>query len=108
MFNNSHVSDQDLLLAAEGELSKKRTSKIQKHLDGCPECRTQLKKLEDTGADFGRVYRESLSRPLSSSASSRALFTARLSQLASEPYRKTWWRAFGSVPVQGRFAYAFW
>ena len=106
--DNSHISDHKLLLAAEGELSQRWLSRIRKHLQHCPECQARVKKMQDVNRDFARVYRDSLDPHPAASESSRALFTSRLRQLASEPSQTTWLRFLRSVPFRGRFAYASW
>jgi len=47
-----HVSDDEALLFADGELPPKRHAEIQKHLDACWECRTHLLDLQNTIAGF--------------------------------------------------------
>jgi len=107
MYNDSHIPDQDLLLAAEGELSKTHKLRIQKHLDACSECRARMKELQDVSANFASAYRDVLNLRAPSSYA-RARFTARLSQLASEHAQVTWRGVARRVPFRGRFAYAFW
>src|SRR5215813_12272732 len=98
--NNSHISDQDLLLAAEGELSKAQTLETQRHLASCSVCHARMEKMDDASTDFARIYREDFDPRLSSSYAQRALFKARLSDLASEQSQRTWWRTFRIVPFQ--------
>jgi len=64
--------------------------------------------MEDASADFARVYHDSLDPRLPSSYAARALFTARLSNLASEQSKAAWGRVVRNVPLRGGFAYAFW
>jgi len=80
----SHISEQDLILAADGELSKRQMAAVSRHLDGCGMCRTRMKEIEDTIARFVRVYRDTLDPEIPSSLGPRALLRARLSQLAAE------------------------
>ena len=108
MYHDSHISDQDLLLATEGELSKNHTVRTRRHLDRCSDCRARMKKMQEASADFARVYRDSLDPRLPSFYASRALFTERLSRLASEQSQMRWRRVVRNVPLRGRFAYAFW
>jgi hypothetical protein len=108
MDHNSHISDHDLLLAAEGELSKKQNLRTQRHLDRCPDCLARMKNLQAASVDFARTYRESLDPRLNPSYRSRALFTARLSEVAKQHAPMTWWQSARNVSVRGRFAYAFW
>ena len=62
----SHISDQDLMMAADGELSRRRNSKVRRHLAHCWTCRSRMKELEETITDFVRVYRDSLDPELPS------------------------------------------
>src|SRR5262249_42066939 len=100
--------DQDLLLVAEGELSKKHIVRTRRHLDRCSDCRARMKKMQEVSVDFTRVYRDSFDPRLSSFYASRALFTERLSRLASEQSQMKWRWVVRNVPLRGRFAYAFW
>ena len=42
-----HLSDEVLLLAADGELSSRRAKKVRAHLAQCWACRTKLVEMED-------------------------------------------------------------
>ena len=108
MYNDSHISDQQLLLGADGELSKRWMSRIRKHLERCAECQSRMEKMEKANREFAHVYRDNFDPHPAASESSRALFTSRLRQLASEPSQTTWMRFLRSVPARRRFAYASW
>src|SRR5690242_20131530 len=49
-----HLSDQELLLAADGELSAQDTARIDSHLAACWTCRTRKHELEMAVAGFIR------------------------------------------------------
>jgi len=53
---DSHLTDQELLLAADGELSSG-------HLRSCPVCRSRMSELERTMADVSDAYRALLDPP---------------------------------------------
>jgi hypothetical protein len=53
---NVHLSDQDLLLAADGELSQQRQQVIRQHLRSCWDCRQRMAELEKTMADAVDSY----------------------------------------------------
>jgi hypothetical protein len=89
----SHISDQDLLLHADGELSGRRAADIRSHLADCGSCRARVKKIEGTIADFVRAYRDSHDAQLPPAHASRVLLKTRLSQLAREHQENRWWRA---------------
>lgn len=99
-----HVSDQDLMMAIDGELSRRHNSKVRRHLAHCWTCRSQMKQLEQTISDFVRVYRDSLDSILPSSETSRALLRACLNELAMSHPLSPWQRIAAAWHVR-RFAY---
>jgi hypothetical protein len=100
----SHISDQDLMMAVDGEFSRRRNSEVRRHLAHCWTCRSRTKELEETITDFVRVYHDSLDPNLPSSLPSRALLKARLSELAMNHPQSAWQRMAGAWHVR-RFAY---
>ena len=48
----SHVSDEDVLLFADGELGPKRAAEIGQHFEACWECRTRLMDVQNTIGEF--------------------------------------------------------
>jgi hypothetical protein len=54
-FPDSHLSDHNLLLDVEGELSARKARAARAHLEGCWTCRTRRRQLEDAIADFVRL-----------------------------------------------------
>lgn len=50
-----HPSDQDLLLAADGELSFRRAAQVRSHLFTCWQCRMRMAEFEGAIADFVRA-----------------------------------------------------
>lgn len=91
---DSHLSDVELLQAADGELSPSR----QIHLSRCWECRVRKQDTDRTIADFVRLRRDMLDPLLPPSAGPRALLKARLGQVAGAP--RPWWH--GPAPVFGK------
>lgn len=85
-----HLSDEELLLAADGELPTRRAVQVRAHLSACWGCRARMSELEGTIADFARAHRQTLDRPLPSIAGPRALLRARLSELTSESQVGSW------------------
>jgi hypothetical protein len=79
-----HVSDQEILQAADGELSSHRTAQVHAHLAACWNCRTRMAEIEGTIADFTRTHRETLDPQLPPVAGPRSLLKAQLAELASE------------------------
>lgn len=78
-----HVPHSELVAAADGELSEKRAAQVRGHLAACWQCRTRMKEIEDTIAQFVRVHQETASAPPADAP--RALLRARLAELAMQP-----------------------
>jgi hypothetical protein len=88
-----HLTDQELLQSADGELRSRRTAQIRAHLATCWDCRARMAELEGVIAEFARTHRQSLDSELPPIAGPRALLRARLAELASKP-RASSWRQF--------------
>lgn len=86
--DESHLNDHELLLAADGELSRARMA----HLSECWPCRVRKQETEESIAEFVRFHRSSLDPLLPSGAGPRALLRARLAELAAAPqsWRNRW------------------
>jgi hypothetical protein len=80
-----HLSDQELLLAADGELPSRRAAQVHVHLAACWDCRARMAEIEGTIADFARAHRQTLDPQLPPIAGPRALLRAQLAELASKP-----------------------
>src|SRR5271170_2420618 len=83
-YKNVHLSDGDLIMAADGELSARRKAEVSAHLDSCWSCRERMRSLETTIADFVRARNQGLDRELHDwtrhAAGPRALLRARLAE----------------------------
>ncbi len=88
---DSHLSDQELLLAADGELPPSQAEQAAIHLSGCWSCRTRKQEMEEAIAEFVQLHRGSLDPHLPSAAGPRALLKAHLAQLAFLPKPWTRW-----------------
>jgi hypothetical protein len=93
-----HLSDEQLLLAADGELSANRSAEIQGHLAACWACRSRMAEIEGTIADFARAHRQGLDPQLPPVAGPRALLRAQLAELASKPETASWQSRFYLKP----------
>lgn len=80
---DSHLSDQQLLLGLEGELSAQDEKAVRAHVEGCWKCRARRHELEQAITDFVHVHRTEADRELPPVAGPRALLRARLSQLSA-------------------------
>ena len=78
-----HLSDQDLLLAADGELEARRAAQVRAHLAACWNCRARMAEIEGTIADFARAHRQALDPKLPPIDGPRALLRAQLAELAA-------------------------
>lgn len=84
-YTNFHVSEQDLLLAADGELTPRKMAKVQTHLAACWTCRARMREIESTIVDFVQVRQRSLDSQLPPAGGARTLLQARLAELANAP-----------------------
>jgi hypothetical protein len=85
-----HLSDQELLLAADGELPTRRAAQVHSHLAACWDCRARLAEVEATITDFAQAHRQNLDPQLPSSAGPRALLRAQMAELGSRPKSGSW------------------
>jgi hypothetical protein len=87
-----HISDRDLLQAADGELSRRRSAVVRAHCENCWSCRARMAGIESTIIDFARAYRQTLDVQLPHIAGPRALLKARLAERAQlhEPSTPSW------------------
>jgi hypothetical protein len=88
-----HLSDHEILLAADGELSPREAGRARAHLAACWSCRGRMAEIEQTIAAFARAYREALDPTQISASGPRALLRARLAQEASQS-KAEWWRVW--------------
>jgi hypothetical protein len=89
----SHLSDQELLLAVDGELSAPDAGRVESHLAACWECRARKQEIEATIGEFIRMHRRTLDRQIPPADGPRALLKAQLAQLAAPPrmhWRLSW------------------
>jgi hypothetical protein len=84
----SHLSDQELLLAVDGELAPRDAGGVQSHLAACWTCRARKQEIEGAMSELIRVQRQTLDMPLPPADGPRALLKAQLAQLAeTQPTR---------------------
>jgi len=101
-YKDSHLSDQQLLLDVEGELSAHDEKLVRSHLAGCWKCRVRRQELESAIAGFVRVYQQEFEAKLPPVAGPRALLKAQLAQLsATETSGRSNW-----LSLLRRFAWA--
>lgn len=78
-----HLSDAELLMSADGELSRERSARARAHLDSCWTCRARMQTLEVTVTDFVRARNAELEGSIPPGAGPRALLRARMRELAA-------------------------
>jgi len=84
-----HVTDEEMLLAADGELGERREGEVRRHLLECWECRVRMTDLEGAIGDFVRAHHGELDGRIPEIDGARRMLTARLAEAArdSEPQR---------------------
>jgi anti-sigma factor RsiW len=114
-----HLSDQELLLAVDGELSESDAGRVQSHLAACGACRARQQEMEASLGEFVRLQRTSLDPQIPPADGSRALLKAQLARMADSesipwwsavPWRLSWAgaaAAFGLVAMALLFAHAW-
>lgn len=80
---NAHLSDEKLMLFADGETHGREQTQIRDHLAACWSCRLRMRELDDAIAEVARMHRENAHRPLPPPDGPRALLGARLRELAA-------------------------
>jgi anti-sigma factor RsiW len=100
----SHLSDQELILAADGEISPRRAEQVAAHLMECWSCRARNQEIEGAVTDFIRLHRGNLDPLLPPSAGSRALLKAQLAQMALAP--QPWFNRMSQIVPWKRIAVA--
>jgi hypothetical protein len=98
IFEQSHLSDQELLLVVDGELSERDAARALAHLSGCWTCMSRKQEIEAAIGQFIRVQRGTLGGKIPPREGPRAMLKAQLAQLAeSQPPR--WFRGFSFRPT---------
>ncbi|HEY0701922.1 MAG TPA: hypothetical protein VGD60_04060 [Candidatus Acidoferrales bacterium] len=89
---NTHPSDQELLMRADGELPRGAVAAVDAHLTACWNCRARMAEVEAKIAEFVRVRREGLDPTLPPSAGSRAMLAAQMAELSKAAPRRMRWK----------------
>jgi len=79
-----HISDEDLVRSADGELSPQRAAEVKAHLEACWDCRARMEDFQSTIAEFMRAHDAALEVQLPPASGPRALLRARVNEVASE------------------------
>jgi hypothetical protein len=100
-----HPRDEELLMTADGELSGRRATRVRAHLASCWDCRARMEEIEDTIADFARVYRRHFEPEFPPIDGARAQLKARLAERAVRLRADCWAGFFRFAPVARVAAY---
>ena len=74
----SHLSDQELLLAVDGELSAREAGRVQSHLAACWACRARKQEIEAAIGEFVRLHQQNFDAQIPPADGPRALLKAQL------------------------------
>lgn len=85
-----HISDQELVCSADGELSRQRAAAIDAHLKACWNCRARMQEIQSAIAHFSRAHRAEFDERIPPVRGSRALLRARLAEYSSETRSGRW------------------
>lgn len=85
-----HITDEELMLAADGELSSRRAEQVQAHLTACWGCRARMADFEDSIVDFTRLHRQTCDPILPPINGPRSLLRAQLAELAAKHNAYPW------------------
>jgi len=92
---HSHLSDEELILLADGELSSWRAARVRAHLAACWDCRARMRRMENTIDGLLQV-RSQLDKALPPAAGARARLKAELEALSQIPNQRQ--------PLMGRYS----
>lgn len=85
-----HLSTQELLQFADGELSLPDTARAKSHLAACWECRARLRQSENTISEIMDLHHRVFDPQLPPDAGPRALLKARLAEMIISPAKSRW------------------
>ena len=86
-----HITEQELVLAANGELPRARFAAVRHHLESCSECRTRLASFEAALGEYFDAYHEDLDPQAPDRAAARRRLAQRIKGLSSgRPPRGRW------------------
>jgi anti-sigma factor RsiW len=95
-YEDSHLSDQQLILDVEGELSSQDEKMVRSHLDACRQCRARRQEFENAITGFVRAHQREFAKIIPPADGPRALLRARLSQISEAGHGWRWdWFSIG-------------
>ncbi len=98
MREDPHPSNQELLLAADGELSSRQAARLRAHLSACWHCRTRMAQMESSITEFTQAYRgaDDCCPPVEGP---RALLKARIAEAAHSAQGRPRWDLHYRIPA---------
>jgi hypothetical protein len=81
-FEENHLSDEELLLAADGELPARASARVHLHLAACWTCRARKQEMESAVGEFVRAYHQTIDAQCAPGDGPRALLKAQMGLLA--------------------------
>lgn len=101
---NQHLSDQNLLLYADGELSLRHASHVRDHLAACWICRARTTELENAIADFVHMHQTRIESQVRPVTGLRANLKAHLAAAKAIPHKSRSWSFENMVPWRSAWA----
>src|ERR1700691_5132368 len=93
---DAHLSDEELVRAADGELSAARAG----HLADCQSCQVRQREMENAAVEFARLYHQTADLPLPPAGAARARLLTRLAEMEAQPAGpRVWWRPWHAAAV---------
>jgi len=102
----THITDSELLQAADGELSSRRFAEIESHLTACWSCRARRRDIENTIAKFVQDHEFGKAAEIPPIEPARMRLEAELERLAANTRSSFLDRASGFLVDRRRWAYA--
>jgi hypothetical protein len=104
---DSHLSDEQLLSAVDGELPKHQIREVGDHLAACWDCRARRARIEAIIAGLVEARHEQFDPQLPLAAGRRSLLKAHLSELAAQPESESWRQAFSRSSTRRALVFGF-
>lgn len=98
--NQAHLSDAELLLFSDQELSTRHATLAREHVAQCESCRKRLIAIESASSDFAELHEQEIRAQNSPSLVSRDLLKARLSERSAQARRSRSDTSWGAMTQQ--------
>jgi hypothetical protein len=92
---NQHLTDEQLVRAADRELTAAEATEVQEHLASCSSCRKQIELMAASFVDFADAYRTAAQASPHLLAASRAKLKARLAEAQKARWEPGWSKLSG-------------